>query len=183
MGAICTNWYIMYQYIFWCQARFLRREASYCGMADPQELARLMADFGKTYTRRIFAEMGRAGTTPARARLLMALQCPTGAKMSDVGARLGVTPRNVTKLVDGLEAEGLLKREPHPHDRRVTLLRLTEKGRLVSRESMGANFAAAAQLYEQLSAADRQHLARILRKLLDALRATEPGAAEAAPPC
>lgn len=144
-------------------------------MADPQELARLMAEFGKTYTRRIFAEMGRAGTTPARARLLMALQCPTGAKMSEVGARLGVTPRNVTKLVDGLEAEGLLKREPHPYDRRATLLRLTDKGRLVSRESMGANCSTAAKLYEQLSPAERQHLARILRKLLDALAAAPGG--------
>ncbi len=151
-------------------------------MTDPQELARLMAEFGKTYTRRIFSEMGRAGTTPARARLLMALQCPGGTKMSEIGVRLGVTPRNVTKLVDGLEAEGLLVREPHPHDRRVTLLRLTDKGRQVSRESMGADFATAARLYEQLSAGDRRHLARILQKLLDALRATEPGT-EAWPPC
>lgn len=128
-------------------------------MIDPQELARLMAEFGKSYTRRIFSEVGRAGTTPARGRLLMALQCPTGAKMSEVGARLGVTPRNVTKLVDGLEKEGLLTREPHPHDRRVTLLRLTEKGRTVSRESMGAHFATAAKLYERLGAAERREFA------------------------
>ena len=151
-------------------------------MTDPQELARLMAEFGKTYTRRIFSEMGRAGTTPARARLLMALQCPGGTKMSEIGVRLGVTPRNVTKLVDGLEEEGLLIREPHPHDRRVTLLRLTDKGRQVTRESMGANFATAVRLYEQLSAAERRQLARILQKLLDALRATD-AEGEGAPPC
>lgn len=150
-------------------------------MIDSQELARLMAEFGKAYTRRIFSEMSRAGTTPARARLLMTLQCPDGAKMSEIGVRLGVTPRNVTKLVDGLEGEGLLVREPHPHDRRVTLLRLTDKGRWVCKESMGANFDTAARLYEQLSAAERQHLARILRKLLDGLRATEPSAAEGPP--
>ena len=150
-------------------------------MTDPQELARLMAEFGKTYTRRIFSEMSRTGTTPARARLLMALQCPTGAKMSEIGVRLGVTPRNVTKLVDGLEGEGLLVREPHPYDRRVTLLRLTETGRQVCRESMGANWATAAQLYEQLSAGERRQLAGILRKLLDALRVTD--AAADGPPC
>jgi DNA-binding MarR family transcriptional regulator len=150
-------------------------------MIDSQELARLMAEFGKAYTRRIFSEMGRAGTTPARARLLMALQCPGGAKMSEIGVRLGVTPRNVTKLVDGLESEGLLVREPHPHDRRATLLRLTDKGRCVGKESMGANFTTAARLYEQLSRAERQQLARILRKLLDGLRATEPNAAECPP--
>ena len=40
---------------------------------------------------------------------------------------------------------------------------------------MGVNFAAAAQLYEQLTLSDRRQLARILQKLLDALRATGAG--------
>ena len=69
-----------------------------------------MAEFGKAYTRKLFAEMGRAGTTPARARLLMVLQCRGSCKMSEIGTHLDVTPRNVTKLVYGLEAEGLVVR-------------------------------------------------------------------------
>ena len=36
---------------------------------------------------------------------------------------------------------------------------------------MVANHAAAAQLFEQLTPTDRQHLARILRKLVEALHA------------
>jgi DNA-binding MarR family transcriptional regulator len=140
-------------------------------MTDPQELARLVAEFGKAYTRWIWSEMERAGTTPARARLLMALQCRGSCTMGALGSCLGVTPRNVTKLVDGLEGEGLVLREPHPYDRRATLLRLTDKGVLVCKESALANHAAVAHLYEQLGPADRQHLARILRKLLHALGA------------
>jgi DNA-binding MarR family transcriptional regulator len=138
-------------------------------MVDAQELARLVAEFGKTYTRRIWAEIGRAGTTPARARLLAALQCEGSRKMSELGAQLGVTPRNITKLVDGLEAEGLVARKAHPSDRRATLVSLTDKGALVGKESALADYAAAAWLYKQLAPADRQHLARILRKLLDTL--------------
>jgi DNA-binding MarR family transcriptional regulator len=139
-------------------------------MADAQELARLAAEFGKAYARWVLCEVSQAGTTPARARLLMALQCRGRCKMSELGAALDVTARNVTKLVDGLEAEGLVAREPHPSDRRVTLLRLTEKGLLVAKESMLASHEAAGRLYEQLPAADRQHLARILGNLLEALR-------------
>jgi DNA-binding MarR family transcriptional regulator len=144
-------------------------------MITSEELARLVAEFGKAYARRIWSEMERAGTTPARARLLMELQCRGGCKMSEASARLGVTPRSVTKLVDGLEAEGLVKRESHPNDRRATILRLTERGGLVCKESMLANHAAVAGLYEQLGPADRQHLARILRKLLDALESGDEG--------
>jgi DNA-binding MarR family transcriptional regulator len=138
-------------------------------MVDAQELARLVAEFGKTYTRRIWAEIGRTGTTPARARLLAALQCEGSRKMSELGAQLGVTPRNITKLVDGLEAEGLVARKAHPSDRRATLVLLTDKGALVGKESALADYAASAWLYKQLAPADRQHLARILRKLLDIL--------------
>ncbi len=137
--------------------------------SDPQELARLAAEFGKAYTRRIWSEMGRAGTTPARARLLAALQCEGPCKMNELGVLLGVTPRNVTKLVDGLEAEGLVSRTPHPSDRRATLVCLTDRGVLVGKESALADHAAAARLYEQLPPTDRCHMARILRRLLDAL--------------
>jgi DNA-binding MarR family transcriptional regulator len=142
---------------------------------DPQELARLVAEFGKAYTRWIWSEMGRAGTTPARARLLAVLQCQGPSKMSDLGTLLSVTPRNVTKLVDGLEGEGLVARNPHPSDRRATLVSLTDRGTLVGKESALADDAAAAWLYRQLTPADRQHMARLLRKLLDVLCTACPG--------
>jgi DNA-binding MarR family transcriptional regulator len=143
-------------------------------MVDSQELARLVAEFGKAYTRRIWSEMGRTGTTPARARLLAALQCSGNCKMNELGELLSVTPRNVTKLVDGLEVEGLVVRKPHPSDRRAMLVCLTERGVLVAKESALADHAAAARLYEQLGPSDRQHMARILRKLLAVLEASEP---------
>jgi DNA-binding MarR family transcriptional regulator len=139
-------------------------------MTDAQELGRLFGTFGKAFKGRVMAGVGRAGTTPARARLLMVLQCRGSCKMSEVGADLGVTPRNVTKLVDGLEAEGLVRREAHPSDRRATLLHLTPQGTLVCQESMRASHAAAAGLFERLTQSDRQALARILKKLLEALQ-------------
>lgn len=139
-------------------------------MVAPEDLAPLMAEFGKAYTRRIFEEMGRAGTTPARARLLMTLQCQGSCKMSDISGHLSVTPRNVTKLVDGLEAEGLVVREPHPHDRRATIIRLTAAGVLVCKESAMANHAAVTSLFERLTPADRTQLARILKKLTAVLQ-------------
>jgi DNA-binding MarR family transcriptional regulator len=142
---------------------------------DPQDLARLVAEFGKAYTRWIWSEMGRAGTTPARARLMAVLQCDGPCKMNELSTVLSVTPRNVTKLVDGLEAEGLAKRTPHPSDRRATLVSLTDRGVLASKESALADNAAAVWLYQQLSAGDRQLMARLLRKLLEVLGTACPG--------
>ncbi len=138
-------------------------------MPSPEELAPLMAEFGKAYTKRLFTDIAKAGTTPARARLLMNLQCQGSCKMSQIGGALDVTPRSVTKLVDSLEAEGLVTREPHPTDRRATLIKLTPKGMLVCKESAMANHEAIARVYETLTEADRRHLARILGKLVETL--------------
>lgn len=41
---------------------------------------------------------------------------------------LRVAPRTITDIVDGLEKRGLAERSAHPHDRRVTLIRITADG-------------------------------------------------------
>jgi DNA-binding MarR family transcriptional regulator len=43
-----------------------------------------------------------------------------------------VTPRNVTALVDALEAQGLVTRRPHPVDRRALLVAPTRAGRTMA---------------------------------------------------
>lgn len=47
---------------------------------------------------------------------------------SDVARRLRVEGATVTRMVDLLSKEGLVERSPHPSDRRVNLLRVTDKG-------------------------------------------------------
>ncbi len=47
---------------------------------------------------------------------------------SDCAERLGVTRATVTGLLDGLEREGLIRREPRPGDGRMLAVRLTEQG-------------------------------------------------------
>lgn len=139
-------------------------------MADPQEVAGLVAEFGKAYTRWVQGVMRKqAGTSPARARLLAALHCTSPQRMSDLSDRLGVTPRNVTKLVDALEAERLLIRTPHPQDRRATLVHLTDRGLAAAKETILASHGTVARLYERLAPADREDFARVLRLLIDGL--------------
>jgi DNA-binding MarR family transcriptional regulator len=48
--------------------------------------------------------------------------------MREVSDILHLAPRTVTDIIDGLQARGLVDRRPHPSDRRITLLHLTEAG-------------------------------------------------------
>jgi DNA-binding MarR family transcriptional regulator len=51
--------------------------------------------------------------------------------MRVMGERLQLHPTSVTNIVDRLEADGLVRRTPHPTDRRATLVGITEAGSAV----------------------------------------------------
>jgi DNA-binding MarR family transcriptional regulator len=78
--------------------------------------------------------------TFARYEVLMLLCFSrTGAlPITRMGERLMVHPTGITKLVDKLEQQGLVAREPNPDDRRGTLARITPAGRRLAAEATEA---------------------------------------------
>jgi DNA-binding MarR family transcriptional regulator len=78
--------------------------------------------------------------TFARYELLMLLYFSrTGAlPLGRVGERLQVHPASVTNVVDRLEARDLVRRTPHPRDRRATLAQITPAGRTLAEQATGA---------------------------------------------
>jgi DNA-binding MarR family transcriptional regulator len=83
--------------------------------------------------------------------------------MREISQVLHVSPRTITDMIDGLEGRGLVARGPHPSDRRITLLHLTEAG---ARELAAANTRAERVAATAISALDpaEQHT---LQALLD----------------
>lgn len=75
--------------------------------------------------------------TFARYEVLMLLSFSKLSELpiTKIGERLMVHPTGITKLVDKLEAQGLVQRVPHPTDRRGTLVRLTRTGLEVGTEA------------------------------------------------
>jgi DNA-binding MarR family transcriptional regulator len=80
------------------------------------------------------------GLTFARYEVLMLLLFSRrGAlPLGKVGARLQVHPASVTNAVNRLEADGLVRREPHPTDKRTTLAAVTPAGRRLARRATRA---------------------------------------------
>jgi DNA-binding MarR family transcriptional regulator len=121
-----------------------------------------------------------AGASVPRIRLLYSIHSNGPQKMADLAEELTVTPRNVTALVDGLEAEGLVRRVPHSTDRRVTLVQLTCNSELVESQFC-AYRSALADLISTLSDDDQRELARMLGTLRERMveTAASTGAREA----
>jgi DNA-binding MarR family transcriptional regulator len=90
--------------------------------------------------------------------------------MREISDVLYVSPRTVTDMIDGLEAKGLVVRQAHPADRRVTLVHLTDAGReQLAAATAGAERSSRAAV-SVLSETDQQ----TLRRLLDAVAPEEP---------
>ena len=84
--------------------------------------------------------------------------------LGKMGDRLMLHQASITNLVDRLEQQGLLKRVPHPTDRRTTLAELPPDGRSTVIDATKAVVAAQVGVAE-LSERDARDLHRILKKL------------------
>jgi len=80
---------------------------------------------------RVEAVLRPLGVTFARYEVLMLLHFSHAGSlpMTVIGTRLQVHPTSVTNAVDRLEGAGLVRRLPHPTDRRTTLVALSDDGR------------------------------------------------------
>jgi DNA-binding MarR family transcriptional regulator len=72
----------------------------------------------------------------------------------------------MTHRIDRLEARGLVARQTHEIDRRAVLVSLTEAGRSAVDDALEARFRAARQSINGLTEAERQTIARLMRKLM-----------------
>jgi DNA-binding MarR family transcriptional regulator len=105
--------------------------------------------------------------TPAQLRALRVLGRRGAQRMSDLSSHLHIAARSTTEVVDALESRGLVRRLPDPGDRRATLAELTEHGASVLNAISAARGTEAERIFDRLSAADKAHLVRMLRKLRD----------------
>jgi DNA-binding MarR family transcriptional regulator len=65
------------------------------------------------------------------ALVLLAFSRRGALPMGKMGQRLMIHPTSVTNIVDRLEAQHFVRRVPHDHDRRTTMVEITEAGRAI----------------------------------------------------
>jgi len=103
---------------------------------------------------------------PRAAKLLGADSCLAGPRTpAELAEAAGVTRATMTGLIDTLERDGFVKREPDPDDRRMMSVRLTAAGERFLRGFLPGHFQAVASLMSPLSEAERKTLVRLLGKL------------------
>ena len=111
--------------------------------------------------------LGRSGLTPTKFNVLMELAASPegGMALCDIGRRLIRSAPNVTSLVDRLEADGVVRREPDPRDRRRVIARITDGGWTALRRGAPAVFDAERALLGDIAPRERATLTRLLQSV------------------
>lgn len=87
----------------------------------------------------------------------------TPAELAD---RAGVTRATMTGLIDTMERDGFVRREPDPHDRRMTPVTLTPAGEAFLERVVPAYFQRMGALVTHLDEHERRTLVGLLAKLV-----------------
>jgi DNA-binding MarR family transcriptional regulator len=78
--------------------------------------------------KRELAASGVDAVTPAYLGVLMSLWIEDGLNVVELGRRAGLEPSTMTGLLDRMERDGIVVRQPHPVDRRAQRVSLTKEG-------------------------------------------------------
>ncbi|MGV0643159.1 MarR family transcriptional regulator [Mycolicibacterium sp. XJ2546] len=105
------------------------------------------------------------GVEPRTYAVLKALSADDGQSQRQLSAQLGIHRNVMVTVVDKLEAEGLVKRMPHPGDRRAFAVTMTDTARKLLPELDAEGRAQEDEITETLTAAERKNVLRQLQRM------------------
>lgn len=106
-------------------------------VSGPYELFALLAVTLRSLTDELHRELARLGYADVRLTHGFAFQrlAPDGATGNELAAYLDITKQAVSQMIDYLERQGYVVRQPHPRDKREKLVVLTTRGQECNRVS------------------------------------------------
>ena len=127
----------------------------------------LLMQVGRGLRRAYLDALAPWQVTPGQARALGTICAHAPVRLSALADLLTIVPRSATQVVDALEAQGLVARQPDPDDRRATCVVATPEGERLHEEFHRARSRESERYFAVLSERDRAELERILRLLVD----------------
>jgi DNA-binding MarR family transcriptional regulator len=105
------------------------------------------------------------GLKPVAFSVISLITHNPGITSRQLCAALNILPPNLVALINSLAQRGLIERLPHPRDGRAMGLHLTDAGRELMHDAEKAASSLEIEAASRLSAAERQTLITLLRKV------------------
>jgi DNA-binding MarR family transcriptional regulator len=137
----------------------------------PPSVAFAVSRLGYEVSGRLAGALKPLGIEPQHFGLLRALAMSDGQSQRAIGNTLNLHPNRMVVLVDELERKRLVRRRPHPTDRRAHAVVLTPRGRQLLDQALQLAIGIEQELCADLRPGERDQLLRLLARL----RSGDPG--------
>jgi DNA-binding MarR family transcriptional regulator len=121
---------------------------------------------GRLVRAAVDASLAETGVGAQGLGVLLRLAEHDGPTQADLARSLRVEPPTLCRLLDRMERDGLVRRDPDPGDRRATRVRVTDAGETARRRATAACRAAEDAFFAGLDRDERATLADLLGRAL-----------------
>ena len=111
-----------------------------------------------------------ANIPSSRLIVLWLLKREQSLSMSEIAKAIDLTPRGITRIVDGLEEDGLARRIEGEFDKRIKMVELTSKGQRFLKTTLPDVQGKFRKLFSTLEKSESIEMIRLLEKLTDQLK-------------
>ena len=124
-----------------------------------------MHDVGRLLVLNFDRKAQKLGLTRAQWRIVALLRRQPGAIQAHIADLLDVEPITLTRMIDRLEAAGMVERQPDAKDRRLKRLFLTPQAQLIARDMQKIALETRGEALLGVSDAEHGLLLNILKKM------------------
>ena len=125
----------------------------------------LLARLGESSRRRFHAALEPEGLHPRHFGVMTMVAAHPGMSQKQLHEKTAIDPSSMVAVIDELQTMGLAERRPHPDDRRVHAIFLTDSGQQTLERVRVLAGTLQREFFEPLSADERRTLHALLRKL------------------
>lgn len=148
------------------------------GAFKPEESFGYMINYvARLYAREMGREAAHHGVQLGTFPVLLALWEAEGQTQSELAVRAQIEQPTMAATLNRMERDGLIRREPDPHDRRAARVLLTAQGRALRAPLTAAARAINARSVERLEVIDAEMFLQALHEVAASLSRGETGRA------
>lgn len=129
-----------------------------------------LARAGGRYRGRMEELLRGTGLDMPRWRVLMTLHQDRVASVSEIASHSSEKLPTMTRIIQRMEADGLIRRQPRPGKERVMEVVLTEAGELAGEEAWNRADALYEEAFAGMSPAELEQLTALLQKVAENLK-------------
>jgi DNA-binding MarR family transcriptional regulator len=128
-----------------------------------------LAEATRAHRAQLQRRMERLGLYLGQELLVVDIHQHPGTTQAELVQRIGIEQPTIAKAITRMERTGFVERAADPRDRRVTLLRLTERGEAVVQSVLAAWAEVDSAATSGLTETEARELTRLLNRIRDNL--------------